>query len=108
VRAPLIEAAFALGADERGPVTAVVEVGDRHPVEIAEEAAVVDLAGAGRLILVLRPAPGTESDFEEAVNLIRTALRGEPFTWPGPRWPLPPVRMTPGAPELLDRLVGRK
>ncbi len=72
--APLIEAAFALGADPLAHVTAVVEVGDRHPMEIAEEVAVVRLLGAKRLTLAFRPAPGTEERFQEAVTLVETAL----------------------------------
>ena len=86
---PLVVAA-ALAADVADILIAVdVPIGDRHPLEVAEEAAVVDLGSGGRLILVVRPARGTEHVFEEALDLLRTALAARPFRWPGPHWPTP-------------------
>lgn len=66
-----------------------IEIGDRHPLELAEEAAVVDLTSAGRLLLVARPAPGAEDDYAEALDLLRTALIARPFRFHGRRWRVP-------------------
>ena len=87
--APLITAA-ALAPRAPDLLLAVeLELGDRHPFEVAEEAAVVDVASGGRLLLVARPAPGTEADFAEAIDLIRTALTPRPFRFEGARWRVP-------------------
>jgi alkanesulfonate monooxygenase SsuD/methylene tetrahydromethanopterin reductase-like flavin-dependent oxidoreductase (luciferase family) len=87
--APLITAA-ALAARVPDLLLAVeLDLGDRHPFEVAEEAAVVDLASGGRLLLVVRPAAGAEADFGEAVDLIRTALTPRPFRFEGHRWRVP-------------------
>ena len=48
-----------------------VEIGDRHPFELAEEVAVVDLASGGRLVVAARPAPGAGEDYGEALDLVR-------------------------------------
>jgi len=87
--APLIAAA-ALASRIGDLLLAVeVELGERHPFELAEEVAVVDLASAGRLILVARPAPGAEADYAEALDLLRTALTARPFRFEGKRWRVP-------------------
>jgi len=70
-------------------VAADVRLGDRHPLEVAEEAAVVDLALGGRLILVVRPAPGVEERFTEALDLLRHAFAARPFRFEGRHWRVP-------------------
>jgi len=66
-----------------------VELGDRHPFELAEEAAVVDLVSGGRLLLVARPTRGAGDDYGEALDLLRTALTARPFRFEGRRWRVP-------------------
>lgn len=105
--APLVAAA-ALAA--RVPdLRLVVEetLGDRHPLELAEETAVVDVASGGRALLVARPAPGREAAFGEALDLLRRCFAAAPFRAEGPEWHVPAnleqnvhnperrVRMTP-------------
>ena len=86
---PLVAAA-ALAARVREAHLAVeLDLGDRHPLELAEEAAVVDLSSAGRLLLVARPAPGAEEHYGEALDLLRTALAARPFRFEGRRWRVP-------------------
>jgi alkanesulfonate monooxygenase SsuD/methylene tetrahydromethanopterin reductase-like flavin-dependent oxidoreductase (luciferase family) len=82
-------------------------LGDRHPLEVAEEAAVVDVASGGRVVLVLRPADGRAEVFGEALDLVRRCLSAAPFRVEGPTWRVPAnleqnvhnlerrVRMTP-------------
>jgi alkanesulfonate monooxygenase SsuD/methylene tetrahydromethanopterin reductase-like flavin-dependent oxidoreductase (luciferase family) len=95
-----------------------VELGTRHPFEVAEEAAVVDLASGGRLILVARPAPGAEQYYAEALDLVRTALTPRPFRFEGRRWRVPAnlpenvhgqepmVRMTPAPAQVRLEVWG--
>jgi len=84
--APLIAAA-ALSARVPDVLLAVeLGLGVRHPFEVAEEAAVVDLASGGRLILVARPA---SEDYAEALDLVRAALTPRPFRFEGRRWKVP-------------------
>lgn len=64
-------------------VAAEVELGVRHPIEIAEEAAVTDLVAGGRLVLVVRPAPGAETRFAEELDVVRHALAPRPFRFEG-------------------------
>ena len=89
--APLVAAAGLAGrAAPRDLLLAIeVELGSRHPFEVAEEVAVVDIACGGRLILVARPAPGAEDDYAEALDLVRTALTPRPFQFEGRRWRVP-------------------
>lgn len=87
--APLIAAAALAGRVADLLLAVEVELGDRHPFELAEEAAVVDLASAGRLILVARPAPDAPDDYAEALDLLRTALTARPFRFEGARWRVP-------------------
>jgi alkanesulfonate monooxygenase SsuD/methylene tetrahydromethanopterin reductase-like flavin-dependent oxidoreductase (luciferase family) len=84
--APLVTAAAIASAVDGILIAAEVPLGDRHPVELAEEAAVVDLAAAGRLVLVVRPAG---AGFEEALDLLRIAFAARPFAHRGERWTVP-------------------
>ncbi len=86
---PLIIAAGLAGRVPDLLLAVEVEVGDRHPFEVAEEFAVVDLASAGRLLLAARPSPDSENDYAEALDLIRTALTPRPFRFEGRRWHVP-------------------
>ena len=87
--APLVAAAALAARVPSIRIAAEVEVGEAHPVEVAEEAAVVDVASGGRLILVAAPAPGREDRAGEAIDLIRTALAPAPFRFEGPTWRVP-------------------
>jgi alkanesulfonate monooxygenase SsuD/methylene tetrahydromethanopterin reductase-like flavin-dependent oxidoreductase (luciferase family) len=101
--APLIAAA-ALGPALPGLlIAAEVAIGDRHPIEVAEEAITVDHACGGRLILVCAPAAGTDGDFAEALDLIRIAATPRPFAVPGPRWPVP-ARLAGNEHGMEDRV----
>lgn len=89
VPVPLIVAAALAGRVDDLLLAVEVDVGDRHPFELAEEVAVVDLASAGRLVLVARPAEGAEDVYGEALDLLRTALTPRPFRFEGRRWHVP-------------------
>jgi alkanesulfonate monooxygenase SsuD/methylene tetrahydromethanopterin reductase-like flavin-dependent oxidoreductase (luciferase family) len=89
VSAPLVAAAALAARVGSIRIAAEVEVGEAHPIEVAEEAAVVDVASGGRLILVATPAPGREARFGEALDLVRTALSPAPFLFEGPTWRVP-------------------
>ena len=85
----LVSAAAVAARVEDVLVAAEVEVGRRHPVEIAEEAAVTDLTAGGRLILVVRPAPGAPGSFVESLDVIRHAFSARPFDFLGEHWQVP-------------------
>ena len=70
-------------------VAAEIGLGDRHPLEVAEEAAVTDLALNGRLILVARPATDDLSRFGEALDIVRLACTPKPFRFEGTHWQVP-------------------
>ncbi|HET6691572.1 MAG TPA: LLM class flavin-dependent oxidoreductase [Miltoncostaeaceae bacterium] len=89
VSAPLVAAAALAARVEGIRIAAEVEVGASHPIEVAEEAAVVDVASGGRLILVATPAPGREDRFGEALDLLRTAFAPAPFLFEGATWRVP-------------------
>jgi alkanesulfonate monooxygenase SsuD/methylene tetrahydromethanopterin reductase-like flavin-dependent oxidoreductase (luciferase family) len=89
LHAPLVAAAALAGRVADVLVAAEVALGDRHPVEVAEEAAVTDLALCGRLILAVRPAEGRENRFAEAVDLLRHAFTPRPFRFEGEHWRVP-------------------
>lgn len=83
-------AAVVAGAATTGLRIGVEAVlGDAHPVVLAEQAAVCDLALGGRLVLGLRPGPGSEADFAEAVEQVVRSHRPRPFRCQGGRWPTP-------------------
>lgn len=64
-------------------------VGLDHPVELAEEAAVADLALGGRLVLGIRPAAGAEDTVAEVLDLLLESFATHPFRHRGPRWTVP-------------------
>lgn len=70
-------------------LAAEISLGRRHPLELAEEAAVVDVTCGGRLLLVVRPESGAEDRFDEALDLLRVALSARPFRFEGRHWQVP-------------------
>lgn len=109
--APLLAAAAVGAAVPDVLIAARVPLGERHPIELAEEAAVVDHAIGGRLVLVVEPAPQAPRRFAEALDLLRTALTPRPFRFDGEHWTVPAglarnvhnverlVRVTPAPPR---------
>ena len=87
--APLVVAAALAGRVDEIRIAVEVETADRHPVELAEEAAVVDVASGGRLILAARPADGCEEAFGEALDLLRLCFAARPFRFEGTHWQVP-------------------
>jgi alkanesulfonate monooxygenase SsuD/methylene tetrahydromethanopterin reductase-like flavin-dependent oxidoreductase (luciferase family) len=102
--APLTIAATVLARTERARVMISASVLPLHdPIRIAEQVAVLDNAFPGRLWIVFGAGYRVEEFemagidhaargriLEEYVAAVRTALRGEPFTWQGRT-----VRVTP-------------
>jgi alkanesulfonate monooxygenase SsuD/methylene tetrahydromethanopterin reductase-like flavin-dependent oxidoreductase (luciferase family) len=86
--APLIAAA-ALAARVPDIRIAAEVLLDRHPIEVAEEAAVVDVASGGRLMLIVRPAGGSLEAFAEALDILRHAFAAKPFSYAGAHWRVP-------------------
>lgn len=64
-------------------------VGLDHPIELAEEAAVADLALGGRLILGIRPVAGAEDAVAEVLDLLLECFASHPFRHRGERWAVP-------------------
>jgi alkanesulfonate monooxygenase SsuD/methylene tetrahydromethanopterin reductase-like flavin-dependent oxidoreductase (luciferase family) len=64
-------------------------IGADHPIELAEQIAVADLALNGRLVLAVRPAPATESRFAEALDLLLDCFGSHPFRHEGEAWRVP-------------------
>lgn len=64
-------------------------VGEEHPVELAEQMAVADLALGGRLVLAVRPVPASEDRLPEVLDLLLDCLASHPFRHEGPAWPMP-------------------
>jgi alkanesulfonate monooxygenase SsuD/methylene tetrahydromethanopterin reductase-like flavin-dependent oxidoreductase (luciferase family) len=88
--ASLVTAAAVAARVDEVLVAAEVEVGGRHPVEIAEEAAVVDCASGGRLVLVARPAPSADPEaYAESLDVLRLAFGAAPFRFEGAHWRVP-------------------
>jgi alkanesulfonate monooxygenase SsuD/methylene tetrahydromethanopterin reductase-like flavin-dependent oxidoreductase (luciferase family) len=84
--APLVAAAW-LAARTRGIRIAAEVIAGPHPVALAEEAAVADLATGGRLILAMRG--DDEELLGETVDLLVAALAARPFVHEGARWRVP-------------------
>lgn len=117
---PFLAATVAAAATSGLRIGVEVAVGGAHPVVVAEQAAVCDLAIGGRLVLGLRPAEGCEADFGDAAELVLRSHRPRPFRHAGPRWPTPAgleanafmrdrtVRVTPppSQPELPTWITG--
>ena len=79
-----------LASDTRGlRVGLQAAVGALHPVFVAEDAAVCDLALEGRAIMGISAADGFGADLAEAVRILLSAHRPRPFRSEGPRWPTP-------------------
>jgi alkanesulfonate monooxygenase SsuD/methylene tetrahydromethanopterin reductase-like flavin-dependent oxidoreductase (luciferase family) len=128
----LVSAAAVAARVDEVLVAAEVAVGARHPVEIAEEAAVTDLGCGGRLVLVARPSVESPERYAESLDVIRHALGARPFRFEGEHWCVPAnlpqnvdqpeerVRVTPapaqprlelwgagpGMPAALERALG--
>src|SRR5882724_3206012 len=79
-----------------------------HPVHVAEDCAVIDLATKGRLILSIGagyqpldyqafgvPAERPGARMEEALAVVRRAWTGEPFSFAGELFQYENVRITP-------------
>jgi alkanesulfonate monooxygenase SsuD/methylene tetrahydromethanopterin reductase-like flavin-dependent oxidoreductase (luciferase family) len=87
--APLAAAAALAGRVPDVLVAAEIGLGDRHPLEVAEEAVVTDLALGGRLVLVVHPAVGCADRFAEALDVLRHAFVPRPFRFAGEHWRVP-------------------
>lgn len=87
--APLVVAAAVASRVGDIRLAVLVDGGDRHPIQLAEEAAVVDVASGGRLILCVRPAPGHEDAYGEVLDLLRLSFAARPFRFEGARWTVP-------------------
>ena len=85
----LVSAAAVAARVDEVLIAAELEIGARHPVEIAEEAAVTDLAAGGRLVLVARPAAAAPERYAESLDVIRHALAARPFRFEGAHWRVP-------------------
>jgi alkanesulfonate monooxygenase SsuD/methylene tetrahydromethanopterin reductase-like flavin-dependent oxidoreductase (luciferase family) len=84
--APLVVAA-AVGAATGGiRIVASVRAGV-HPVTLAEDFAVADLATGGRLVLAVGSAD--EQLLAETVDVLFQAFAARPFRHEGPRWRIP-------------------
>jgi len=86
--APLVVAAALAARVSDIRIAAEVSL-DRHPIEVAEEAAVVDVASGGRLILTVRPAPASQDGFAEALDVMRHSFAPKPFRYRGDHWTVP-------------------
>lgn len=86
---PLVAATVAGAVTTGLRIGVEVALGDAHPVVVAEQAAVCDLALGGRLVLGVRAGPAAGADFAEAVGLVVRSHRPRPFRGEGPRWPTP-------------------
>src|SRR5581483_7025057 len=70
-------------------VGAVVEIGAYHPLHLAEDIAVADVATAGRLEVVLRPAHDDPDVIKERLHELSAAVAGAHIQWEGLRLRIP-------------------
>jgi alkanesulfonate monooxygenase SsuD/methylene tetrahydromethanopterin reductase-like flavin-dependent oxidoreductase (luciferase family) len=87
--APLVTAAALAARVPDIRIAVEAPLGDRHPLELAEEAAIVDVQSGGRLILVVRPAGGRDAAYAEALDLLRLCFAAAPFRFDGEHWRVP-------------------
>ena len=89
--------------------TAVRNLVFNHPLHVAEEALVFDLLSKGRLDLGVGsgyrpwefegwriPREESKARFIEAVEILDTAMRGQPFSYTGEYFDIPQVQLVPG------------
>jgi alkanesulfonate monooxygenase SsuD/methylene tetrahydromethanopterin reductase-like flavin-dependent oxidoreductase (luciferase family) len=107
--APLVVAAAVAAQTTALRLIACVDAGP-HPVTLAEETIVADLASNGRLVLIVR---GDDVDLlGETVEVLQLAFAARPFRHDGPRWRIPAgmpeheplgerLRVTPAPAQLL-------
>lgn len=88
--APIPRAGMVAASTRTIRVLVVVRLGIDHPVEIAEELAVLDRLSQGRVIVLASadPSSGPEG-FVEALDLMRRCWTARPFEHAGPRWRVP-------------------
>jgi alkanesulfonate monooxygenase SsuD/methylene tetrahydromethanopterin reductase-like flavin-dependent oxidoreductase (luciferase family) len=105
--------AAAVGAVTAGVAIVAAVAGGPHPVTLAEEFAVADLAAGGRLVLAL--GGDDEALLAETVAVLLAAFAARPFRHEGARWRIPAqlpehtdveerVRVTP-APAQLEPTI---
>ena len=83
-------------------VGAVVDFGVYHPLHLAEDIAVADVATAGRIEVVLRAAHDDPDVIKEHLHVIASALAGAHIQWEGLRLRIPARLADNGAvPERL-------
>ncbi len=113
--APLVLAGAILGRTPRIALNVAAVLAPLHdPVRLAEQLAVLDLSAPGRISVVIgvgyrsvefemagvdRSKRGRLA--EEAVEVMRKAWSGEPFTWRGREVVVTPRPATPGGPLLM-------
>jgi probable F420-dependent oxidoreductase len=95
--------------------TNVIPMYTQHPVALAKQAATVDALSGGRLELGIGtgwlaeeaevlgvPTDHRAARLDEAIDLMRAAWTGEPFTHQGRFWTLPSLVVSPAAPQGPD------
>lgn len=117
--APLILATWVAARTERLRVgTAITVLPLHHPLEIAEQVAVLDVLTGGRVTIGFGSgASPNEFDafgadhserhaiFAEALAVILRAWSGEPFTHQGPRYSIPEIRVVPRPLQPIGQLA---
>lgn len=106
--APLVAAGWLAPRTNGVRIVAAVTAG-AHPVSLAEQAAVADLATNGRLVLAV--GSDDEALLAETVDLLFLSFAARPFAYDGTRWKVPArlpehehtderVRVTPAPAQL--------
>jgi alkanesulfonate monooxygenase SsuD/methylene tetrahydromethanopterin reductase-like flavin-dependent oxidoreductase (luciferase family) len=106
--AQILCAAIAMRTERITIGTDLIQLPLHHPVRLAEEALVLDILSGGRLRLGLGmgyyhqefdglgvPLKQRVSRTEEAIDILRAAFSGKPFSYDGKRFPLPEIHVTP-------------